>query len=80
MVPVLVNLDESWVVCPIYKKKKHMPCVIAQVFNIAEGGQVAFYNLLKHKNSKEEGSNRTDEKANTSGVGNLVREDVSHVA
>ena len=73
MVLVLVNPDESWVVCHIYKKKKHMPRVIAQVYNIAEGGKVAFYNFLKHKNSKEEGSNRTDEKANSSEVGNWVR-------
>ena len=50
-----------------------MPRAIAPVYNIIEGGQVAFYNFLKHKNSKEEGSNRTDEKANSSGVGNWVR-------
>ena len=50
-----------------------MPCVIAQVYNITEGGQVAFYNFLEHKDSKEEGSNRTDEKGNSSGVGNWVR-------
>ena len=49
-----------------------MPRVIAQVYNIAEGGQVAFYNFLEHKDSKEEGSNRTNEKANSSGVGNTV--------
>ena len=70
-VPVLVNPVESWIVCHIYKKKKkHMPHVIAQVYIIAEGGQVAFYNFLDHKDSKEEGSNRTNEKANSSGVGN----------
>ena len=49
-----------------------MPRVIAKVYNIAEGGQVAFYNIHEHKNSKVEGSNRTNEKANSSGVGNRV--------
>ena len=45
-VQVLVNPDNSWVVCHIYKKKKkHMPSVIAQVYNIPEGEQVPFYNL-----------------------------------
>ena len=50
-----------------------MPRVIAQVYNIIEGGQVAFYNFLEHWNSKEEGNNCTNEKANSSGVGNWVR-------
>ncbi|PUZ44831.1 hypothetical protein GQ55_8G161500 [Panicum hallii var. hallii] len=51
-VPVLVSPDESWVVCRIYKKKKHMPRVVTQVYNIAEGGQVPFYNFLEQGNSK----------------------------
>ena len=50
-----------------------MPRAIAPAYNIIEGGQVAFYSFLEHWNSKEEGSNRTDEKANSSGVGNWVR-------
>ena len=69
-VPVLVNPDKSWVVCHIYKKKNHMPCVIAQVYNSAEGVQVPFYNLLEQENSKEESSSRTNMKANYMGVGN----------
>jgi hypothetical protein len=50
-----------------------MPRVIAQVYNTADGGQVPFYNFIEHRNSKEEGSNRTNEKANSRGVGNWVR-------
>ncbi|RLM69584.1 hypothetical protein C2845_PM17G09420 [Panicum miliaceum] len=88
-VPVLVNPDESWVVCHIYKKRKpRMPRVIAQVYNIAEGGKVPFYNFLEQGNSEEitspnsltniplentkddeEGSDRTNMKANSKGVG-----------
>ena len=70
MVPVLVNPDESWVVCLIYKKKKHIPSVIAQVYNIPEGEQVPFYNFLEMGNSKEESSERTNVKANSTGLGN----------
>ena len=50
-----------------------MPRVTAQVYNIAEGGQVAFYDFLEHLNSKEEGSNHTGKKGNSSGLGNWVR-------
>ena len=49
-----------------------MPRVVAQIYNIAERGQVPFYNFLEHGNSKEEGSDRTNVKANSRGVGNWV--------
>ena len=69
-VQVLVNPDNTWVVCHIYKKKNHMPRVIAQVYNSAEGEQVPFYNFLEMGNSKEESSERTNVKANSTGLGN----------
>ena len=50
-----------------------MPRVIAQVYNTAVRGQVPFYNFIGHRNSKEEGSNHTNEKANSRGVGSWVR-------
>ncbi|CAL4993236.1 unnamed protein product [Urochloa decumbens] len=51
-VPVMVKPDETWVVCRIYKKRKHTPRVTPQVYNIAQGRQVPFYNFLDHGNSK----------------------------
>ncbi|CAL4981206.1 unnamed protein product [Urochloa decumbens] len=51
-VPVVVKPDETWVVCRIYKKRKHTPRVTPQVYNIAQGRQVPFYNFLDHGNSK----------------------------
>lgn len=50
--PILLNPDKSWIVSHIYKKRNHMPRVIAQVYNSAEGGQVPFYNFLEQGNSK----------------------------
>ncbi|CAD6256945.1 unnamed protein product [Miscanthus lutarioriparius] len=52
VVPVMINPDDSWVVCRIYKKKKHAPRVIAQRYNIAHGGQVCFFNFLGQGNSE----------------------------
>ena len=44
-----------------------MQRVVAQIYNIVERGQVPFYNFLEHGNSKEEGSDRTNVKANSRG-------------
>ena len=46
VVPVMINPDDSWVVCHIYKKKKRAPRAIAQRYNLADGGQVRFFNFL----------------------------------
>ncbi|CAD6254483.1 unnamed protein product [Miscanthus lutarioriparius] len=48
VVPVMtINSDDSWVVCRIFKKKKkHALRATAQRYNIADGGQVRFFNFL----------------------------------
>ncbi|CAO2148711.1 unnamed protein product [Urochloa humidicola] len=51
-VPVMVTPDESWVVCRIHKKRKYTPRVTPQVYNVAEGRKVPFYNFLEKGNSK----------------------------
>ncbi|PAN42778.1 hypothetical protein PAHAL_8G186900 [Panicum hallii] len=57
-VPVLVNPDDSWVVCHIYKKKKKcaMPRVVAQSYNIAGGGQVPFFDFIGQGNPERTAS------------------------
>ncbi|XP_012703650.2 NAC transcription factor NAM-1 [Setaria italica] len=50
-VPVMVYPDKSWVVCRMYKKRKHTPGAVANVYSTAEGGQVPFYNFLAQGNS-----------------------------
>ncbi|OEL23133.1 NAC domain-containing protein 41 [Dichanthelium oligosanthes] len=55
--PVMVNPDDSWVVCHIYKKKKRMPRVIAQGYNIAGGGQVPFFDFIGQGNPIAQGYN-----------------------
>jgi len=52
VVPVMINPDDSWVVCHIYKKKKRAPRDTAQLYNIADGGQVCFFNFLGQGNSE----------------------------
>ena len=51
----MINPDDSWVVCRIYKKKKkqkHAPRATSQRYNIADGGQVCFFNFLGQGNSE----------------------------
>ena len=48
-----INPDDSWVVCRIFKKKKkHALRATAQCYNIADGGQVRFFNFLGQGNSE----------------------------
>jgi hypothetical protein len=50
----MINPDDSWVVCRIYKKKKkkRAPRATSQGYNIADGGQVCFFNFLGQSNSE----------------------------
>ena len=57
-VPVMVNPDDSWVVCHLYKKKKKcaMPRLIAQSYNVAGGGQVPFFDFIGQGNPERAAS------------------------
>ena len=54
----MVNPDDSWVVCHLYKKKKKcaMPRLIAQSYNVAGGGQVPFFDFIGQGNPERAAS------------------------
>ncbi|KAL6593149.1 hypothetical protein ACP70R_049103 [Stipagrostis hirtigluma subsp. patula] len=76
MVPVLVNPDDSWVICRIFKKKKHtMPLVIPQDNRVVEDGHLPFYDFLGQGNP--EGTASTSSFTNPPLDNTMVNEDVS---
>ncbi|KAL6890176.1 hypothetical protein ACP4OV_008939 [Aristida adscensionis] len=65
MAPVLVNPDDSWVICHIYKRTGRMPHVSTQENRVVEERQIPFYDFFAQGNREVTAAQASSQEGST---------------